>query len=61
MTHREVRGWLKKLGASFKEGSKHTRVYLNGRQSTLARHGNQEMGPGTLKAICKQLGIETPN
>ena len=29
---------LEAQGATFKEGSKHTKVYLNGKQTTILRH-----------------------
>ncbi|MDK9722839.1 MAG: type II toxin-antitoxin system HicA family toxin [Rhodospirillales bacterium] len=58
MTHDEAKRWLARLGASFKEGKRHTRVYLNGRLSTLPRHGRKEIPPGTLAAIKRQLNIK---
>lgn len=53
----EFRKWLVQQGAVFKEGSKHTKVYLNGRQCTLPRHA-KEIHEGLRKAILKQLGLE---
>ena len=47
--------YLESLGATFKEGGKHTKVYLNGKQSTIPRHN--EIKEGLVKAIKKQLGI----
>lgn len=46
---------LKELGATFGEGSKHQKVYLNGKQSTIPRHN--EIKNFTAKEIRKQLGI----
>ncbi|WP_171552046.1 type II toxin-antitoxin system HicA family toxin [Acinetobacter sp. Ac_5812] len=46
---------LKGLGAEFKEGGKHTKVYLNGKQSVIPRH--TELKKGTEREIRKQLGI----
>jgi mRNA interferase HicA len=43
-------------GATFEEGAKHAKVYLNGRQTTLPRHSG-EIGEGLRRAICKQLGL----
>ena len=40
----------------FIEGAKHTKVYLNGKQTTLPRHGSQELGEGLRRAILRQLG-----
>lgn len=48
---------LAALGATFVEGKKHTKIYPNGRQSTLPRHPGQELGEGLRKAILKQLGL----
>lgn len=44
---------LREQGADFKEGSKHTKVYLNGKQTTIPRH--REINEITAKAIIKQL------
>lgn len=52
----EFRRWLAEQGATFEEGKKHTKVYLNGRQSTLPRHA-KELGNGLRRAILKQLGL----
>jgi mRNA interferase HicA len=56
----EFKRWLEQQGATFKEGAKHTKVYLNGKQSTLPRHPGKELGEGLRREICKQLGIPTP-
>jgi mRNA interferase HicA len=55
--HSEFRRWLAEQGATFKEASKHTKVYLNGKQSTLPRHSG-DIGEGLRRAILKQLGLE---
>ena len=47
---------LEALGAEFKEGRKHTKVYLNGKQTTIPRH--KEIKEGTARATKKQLDIE---
>ncbi len=46
---------LEQLGATFKEGGKHTKVYLNGQQSTIPRH--RELNDMLVKGIRKQLGV----
>ncbi len=46
---------LRALGARFEEGAKHTKVYLNGRQTTLPRH--KEISELLVKMIKKQLHI----
>ena len=53
----EFKRFLASQGAQFVEGAKHTKVYLNGRQTTLPRHPGQEIGEGLRKAILKQLGL----
>jgi mRNA interferase HicA len=53
----EFRKWLASNGASFKEGSRHTKVYLHGRQTTLPRHAS-EIHEGLRQAILKQLGLK---
>lgn len=57
MSHSEFKRWLASKGATFKEGAKHTKVYLNGKQSTLPRHSG-EIGEGLRKAIVRQLELE---
>jgi len=54
----EFRRQLEALGARFEEGSKHTKVYLNGKQTTLPRHLSQEIGDGLRRAILKQLAVK---
>jgi mRNA interferase HicA len=53
----EFKRFLTARGATFTEGAKHTKVYLNGKQTTLPRH-SQELGEGLRRAILKQLGIK---
>lgn len=53
----EFRRWLVSRGATLVEGAKHTKIYLNGRQSTLPRHPGQELGEGLRKKVMKQLGL----
>jgi mRNA interferase HicA len=54
----EFKRLLKSLGARFEEGTKHTKVYLNGKQTTLPRHANQDMGEALRRAILRQLGVK---
>ena len=51
MKFSQFKRFLSSKGATFAEGAKHTKVYLNGRQATLPRHGAQELGEGLRKAI----------
>ena len=53
----EFKRWLAAQGAKFVEGSKHTKIYLNGKQSHLPRHPSAEIPTGTVKAIKRQLGL----
>ncbi|WP_390174017.1 type II toxin-antitoxin system HicA family toxin [Robbsia andropogonis] len=53
----EFKRWLAQQGATFKEGSGHTKVFLNGKQTVLPRHPSHEMGEGLRKKILKQLGL----
>jgi len=55
----EFRRWLRSVGVSMKEGANHTKLYYQGRQSVLPRHG-AELREGTRKAILKQLGLTPP-
>jgi mRNA interferase HicA len=54
----EFKRWLAAQGAIFKEGSKHTKIYLNGKRSVMPRHPAAELGEGTKRDIMKQLGIK---
>lgn len=53
----EFRRLLLSLGAEFKEGTKHTKVYLNGKQTTLPRHA-EDLGLGLRKSVLRQLGVK---
>ena len=58
MKQSEFKRWLEAHGAKFKQGKKHLKVYVGGRQSTLPRHPSHEIGEVLRKAIIKQLGLE---
>jgi mRNA interferase HicA len=49
---------LVEQGATFKQGSKHLKVYLNGKQSTIPRHPGKEIDKKLAKAIKRQLGLQ---
>jgi mRNA interferase HicA len=57
MKFSEFKRFLAQRGARFAEGARHTKVYLDGRQSTLPRHRG-EIGDGLRRAILKQLNIK---
>ena len=54
----EFKRQLAALGARFTEGAKHTKVYLNGKQTTLPRHAGHDIGEGLRRAILRQLGVK---
>lgn len=58
MKQSEFKRYLTENGATFKQGSKHLKVYFNGKQSTLPRHPSKEIGEGLRKAILAQLGMK---
>lgn len=58
MKNSEFRKQLAALGARFVEGTKHTKVYLNGKQTTLPRHATQDLGEALRHAILRQLGVK---
>ena len=58
MKYSEFRKQLAALGAQFAEGTKHTKVYLNGKQTTLPRHASQDIGEPLRRAILRQLGVK---
>jgi mRNA interferase HicA len=57
MKQSEFRRWLAEQGATFANGKRHLKVYLNGKQSTLPRHPSHEIGEGLRRQILKQLGL----
>jgi mRNA interferase HicA len=50
--------WLRQQGATFKDGSKHLKVYLNGRQTHLPRHPAAELKTGLVEGVKKQLNLK---
>lgn len=58
MKQSEFKRWLAAHGATFKEGTRHLKVYLNDKQTVLPRHPNHEIGDGLRLAILKQLGLK---
>jgi len=49
--------WLRDQGATFKDGTKHLKVYLHGKQTTLPRHPACELKKGLVEGVKKQLGL----
>lgn len=58
MKQSEFKRWLAQQGAVFKEGSNHTKVYLNGEKTTLPRHPSHEIGEGLRLRILKELKLK---
>jgi mRNA interferase HicA len=50
--------WLAEQGATFKQGGKHLKVYLNGKQTTIPRHPGKEIDNNFAKATKKQLDLK---
>lgn len=50
--------WLSHNGATFKDGTRHLKVYLNGEQTILPRHPNKELGKGLVESVKKQLKLK---
>lgn len=50
--------WLRSQGVRVEDGTKHWKLYLNDKRSTLPRHPSQELKEGTKNAILKQLGLK---
>lgn len=57
MKQKEFVRWLAEQGATFKDGGKHLKVYLNGKQSVVPRHAT-ELKKGTVEAIKRQLNLK---
>lgn len=58
MKQSEFVRWLKQHGATFVEGSNHTKVTLNGRTSFLPRHPSKELKTGLVEGVKKQLNLK---
>jgi len=54
----EFKRWLASQGATFKDGAKHLKVYLNGEISHLPRHPSAELKTGLVEGIKKQLKLK---
>ena len=58
MTVSELKRWLRRQGCTFEEGTKHTIIRLGKLRTSLPRHPTQEVKPGTLNDILKDLGLK---
>ena len=50
--------WLSQQGATFKNGKRHLKVYLNGKQSQVPRHPSKELKTGLVEGVKKQLNLK---
>lgn len=58
MKQSEFVRWLKQHGATFKEGSSHLKVYLNGEQTILPRHPSKELKQPLVEGVKKKLKLK---
>ncbi len=58
MKQSEFVRWLKQQGATFKDGTNHLKVYLNGGQAILPRHPSKELKTGLVEGVKKQLKLK---
>lgn len=58
MKQSEFVRWLTDQGAVIRNGTKHLKVRLNGKQTTVPRHPGKEMDNDFVKEIKKQLNIK---
>ncbi len=58
MKQSEFMKWLKKQGATFEDGTRHIKVFLNGERSVIPRHPAKEILKGTIESIKKQLKLK---
>ena len=58
MTGNELKRWLASRGCTFEEGTKHTKVFFEGKYTLLPRHGAKELPTGTVRSIQKELGLK---
>ena len=58
MKRSEFLKYLLARGVTVKDGSKHSKLYYNGRQSVLPRHPSIELKKGTIEGVKKQLGLK---
>ncbi|MGA2186225.1 MAG: type II toxin-antitoxin system HicA family toxin [Bryobacteraceae bacterium] len=56
MTASELRRLLKRAGATFENGTRHTLVTLNGKDSAIPRHPSREIKGQLARKIMKDLG-----
>ncbi|MDK4576532.1 type II toxin-antitoxin system HicA family toxin [Kingella kingae] len=50
--------WLIEQGVQTQDGTKHLKLYLNGKHSHLPRHPSKELKKGLVEGVKKQLGLK---
>lgn len=58
MKQSEFVKWLRQHGATFKDGTKHLKVFCNGQQTILPRHPSSELKTGLVEGVKKQLKLK---
>ncbi len=58
MKQSEFLRWLASKGATFENGTKHLKVYLNGKQSHLPRHPSADLNTWLVEGVKKQLKLK---
>lgn len=58
MKQSEFLRWLIAEGVKVEDGTKHLKLYYNGKRSTLPRHPSQELKTGLVNGVKKQLGLK---
>ena len=57
MKQSEFVRWLQSQGVEIRNGTRHLKLYLNGKQSVLPRHPSLELKTGLVEGVKKQLGL----
>lgn len=58
MKQSEFVRWLREHGVEIKDGTKHLKLYKDGKQSLLPRHPSKELKTGLVEGVKKQLGLK---
>ncbi|AGO15627.1 type II toxin-antitoxin system HicA family toxin [Glaesserella parasuis] len=58
MKQSEFLRWLKANGVEVENGTKHLKLYYNGKRSHLPKHPSQELKTGLVEGVKKQLGLK---
>lgn len=57
MKQSEFVRWLLKHGVDIKDGTKHLKLYYNGKQTILPRHPAKELKQPLVDGVKKKLGL----